>query len=78
MRVYSYKDLRWQGPELCFGRRVVATIERDSEYPELWRVRLPSGHLIDMVNLTRARDAAVCLALSALDERRVEAEADAA
>jgi hypothetical protein len=73
MRIYSYDDLRWRGSELCFGRRVVATIERDSEYPDPWRVRLANGHLTDMVNLTRARDAAVCLALSALNY--VEAEA---
>src|SRR5262245_54872319 len=72
MRLYSYKDLRWHGSELCFGRRAVATIERDGEYPELWRVRLPSGHLTDMINLSRARDAAVCLALLALNEQRAE------
>jgi hypothetical protein len=73
MRFYSYNDLLWRGLDLCRGRRILATVERDGEYPELWRVRLPSGHRTDMVNLTRARDAAVCLALAALNS--VEAEA---
>jgi hypothetical protein len=34
----------------------------------LWRVRLPDGGLTDMLNRTRARDAAVSLALAALRE----------
>jgi len=29
----------------------------------MWRVRLPNGQLTDTVNLTRAKDAAVVLAL---------------
>jgi hypothetical protein len=28
----------------------------------MWRVRLPSGHVSDIVNLTRAKDAALSLA----------------
>jgi hypothetical protein len=38
--------------------RVVASIEPDSDEPGLWRVRMPDGRLTDMVNLTRAKDAA--------------------
>ena len=34
------------------------TIVRDPEWPNMWRVRLPSGQLSDMVNFTRAKDAA--------------------
>ena len=30
---------------------------------------MPDGHVTDMVNLTRAWDAAVCLALGAVNER---------
>jgi hypothetical protein len=37
------------------------TIVRDREWPNLWRVRLPNGQLTDLVNLTRARDAAKSL-----------------
>jgi hypothetical protein len=33
----------------------------------LYRVWLPNGHLTDMVNLTRAKDAARCLALGILN-----------
>ena len=73
--MYDRNDLIWTSRELRLGKRgrVLATIERDGEYSALWRVRLPCGHLSDMVNLSRARDAAVCLALSALNA--VEAEA---
>ena len=31
---------------------------RDAKYPEMWRVRMPDGTLSDMVNHTRAADAA--------------------
>ena len=37
-------------------------IEPDPIWPGMWRVRLPNGQLSDMVNLTRANDAAVVLA----------------
>jgi len=30
----------------------------DREHPHMWRLRLPNGQLTDMVNLTRAKDAA--------------------
>jgi hypothetical protein len=30
----------------------------DSDYPQLYRLRLPDGSLSDLVNLTRAKDAA--------------------
>jgi hypothetical protein len=71
--VLRRRDLLLEGLELWLGSRVLVTIERDGEYPELWRVRLADGHLTDMVNLSRAKDAAVCLAVSALNS--VEAEA---
>ena len=34
------------------------TIVQDPDWPNMWRVRLPNGQLTDMVNLTRANDAA--------------------
>jgi hypothetical protein len=34
------------------------TIVRDPDWPNMWRVRLLNGQLTDMVNLTRAKDAA--------------------
>jgi hypothetical protein len=36
----------------------------------MWRVRLPDGHVTDMVNLSRAKDAAASLALAALNRRQ--------
>jgi hypothetical protein len=47
---------------LHIGRRPVMRIERDSVYPQMWRVRRPDGSLSDMVNLTRAKDAALDVA----------------
>ena len=41
-------------------------IERDKTWPDMWRVRLPNGDLTDMVNLTRANEAARVLAVAAL------------
>jgi hypothetical protein len=46
---------------------VLVTIEPDADWPNLYRVRLPDGHLTDMVNLARAKDATTSLALEALN-----------
>jgi hypothetical protein len=64
------RDAAWRGTDLLFRRRLVASVEPDSKYPNLWRARLPSGQVSDMVNLTRAKDAAVCLALTELNSLR--------
>jgi len=45
----------------------LVTIEPDSNYPGMYRLRFPEGGLSDMVNLTRAKDAAMTLALQALN-----------
>ena len=34
------------------------TLVRDPDWPNMWRLLLPNGQLTDMVNLTRAKDAA--------------------
>ena len=73
--MYGTKDLTWTRNELRHRSQLVATIEPDREWPGLWRVRLPSGHLSDMVNLTRAKDAAVCLVVADLNARQRRAEA---
>jgi hypothetical protein len=66
--VYGSSALRWDGDRLrLHSGRVVAAIERDQTWQRMWRVRLPTGHVTDMVNLTRAKDAAVTLALAALN-----------
>jgi hypothetical protein len=50
--------------------QAVAAIVRDADWPNMWRVRLANGHVSDMVNLTRAKDAARALG------RRVASEKD--
>jgi hypothetical protein len=55
------RDARWKGRQLFLGRKLLATVEPDIDRPELWRVHFPNGFVTDMVNLTRAKDAAVAL-----------------
>ena len=49
---------------------VLATIEPDLTWPGMWRVRLPDGHLTDVVNRSRAKDGASSLALGVLNRER--------
>ena len=73
MRVCSRRDLIWDDKQLRLRSvrgRVLAAIEPDREWPGMWRVRLPDGHLTDMVNLSRAKDAAASLALAVLNRHR--------
>ena len=68
--MYDRQDLMWDGRQLrLFSRqgRVLATIEPD---PRMWRVRLPGQYLTDMVNLSRAKDAAASLVLGVLNRHR--------
>jgi hypothetical protein len=61
--------LTWHGDRLLLraGRRLLSAVEPDSEWPGMWRVRLPDGDLSDMANRTRAKDAAQLLALATLN-----------
>jgi hypothetical protein len=54
---------------LCHGnnRNPLLTVEPDSEYTGMYRIRVPDGGLSDMANLTRAKDAAIALALRILN-----------
>jgi hypothetical protein len=74
MRINSQR-LTWVGHELMSGRKTLLRIDRDEVHSEMWRVRLPDGSLTDMVNRTRAKDAAVSIALRFLEvsERLSEA-----
>jgi hypothetical protein len=67
--MYDRFDLKWEGDHLrLISGRLLATIERDQTWPTMWRVRrLPHGHVTDIVNLSRARDAATTLALASLN-----------
>jgi hypothetical protein len=54
---------RWKsegGDYLLFAAdRLLASVKPDKDWPGLWRVHLPDGRITDMVNLTRAKDAAL-------------------
>jgi hypothetical protein len=55
LRIYSFTKLEWSGSDLRLGSkrgRLLASIEPDSDYPAMWRVRI-NGMLTDIVNLIR-------------------------
>ena len=69
--IFGQTALKWEGDRLCLrSGRLLATVEPDQKWNGMWRVRLPGGHLSDMVNRTRARDAAISLALGTLNNMR--------
>ena len=61
--------LFWKGTSLYrYGSsKVLAEIVPDDKYPGMWRIKLPGAPLSDMVNRTRAKDAAMYLALKELN-----------
>jgi hypothetical protein len=66
---YGCADLVWDGLALRPGTkrgRVLATVEPDSKCPGMYRVH-HDGKVTDMVNLSRAKDAAISIALSKLN-----------
>ena len=69
IRKYHDTDvLHWDGLRLHLNTgRLLATVEPDATWPKMYRVRLPDDRLTDMVNLSRAKDAAVALAMAALN-----------
>jgi hypothetical protein len=71
--MYGRNNLAWNGRELRLGSkrgRVLASVEPDAEWPELWRVRFGT-HLSDTVNLSRAKDAAMVLVMAELNALKV-------
>jgi hypothetical protein len=70
MRIVAASALQWKDRELFFGRKQVGSVVPDSKYPNMWRVEREDGSLTDMVNLSRAKDAAVTLALASLNNRQ--------
>lgn len=56
----------------CYGRPdPIAEVVPDGKYPGMWRLRLlPDGNLSDMVNLSRAKDAAIARALGFLNGKK--------
>jgi hypothetical protein len=74
MRLYSTVELivrqRASGfvITLVDQRKPLATVIPDEKYPGMWRVIEDNGDLSDMVNLSRAVDAAMSRALSRLNK----------
>ena len=57
----------WRGLDLYFGWWRMLCIVPDAQYPEMYRIKYPDGRLSDMVNRSRAEDAATLEARSILD-----------
>ena len=71
--MYDRHDLRWDGQRLRLrSGRLLATIAPDPDWDGMWRVRMRDGGASDMVNLTRAKDAAQSIALALLNEAAPE------
>ena len=72
--MYGAYGLVWDGNDLRRGERALISIDRDSTYPEMWRVRLPmTGRLTDMLNRTRAKDFACATAIRLFDLKAMRA-----
>jgi hypothetical protein len=56
------KNMEWHGDRLKVGNRLSGySVVPDQKYPQMWRVKCPDGRLSDMVNRTRAKDAAMAM-----------------
>ena len=66
--VFGHEDIRWRDHQLrLLTGRLLATVVLDNRYAGMYRVRLPDGRVTDIVNLSRAKDAAIALALANLN-----------
>jgi hypothetical protein len=78
-RVFGTALLEWRGDTLRLGSGGKASptvkVARDTTYSNMWRVKLPSGKLSDMVNRARAKDAARAILLGILNAEETAAEA---
>lgn len=71
------RDLTWCGNSLYRwgSREPIAEVAPDAKWPGMWRFRLlPDGSLSDMVNLSRARDAAAERAINVANKHRRSAQ----
>jgi hypothetical protein len=75
MRSYANSELIWRGDRLALkgGRRASPAVEivPGDSYPSMWRIRTRDGSLSDMVNRTRARDAARSILLGILNAQEM-------
>ena len=66
---FARSELIWDGLQLrlrSIDGPVMATVEKDPNWPGMWRVRF-GGMLSDMTNLSRAKDAAISIVLRGLN-----------
>jgi hypothetical protein len=71
-RCFASEELVWDGLQLRLGSvrgRILVTVEPDSKWTGMCRVR-HDGNVTDIVNLTRAKDAAISIALSQLNSAK--------
>jgi hypothetical protein len=74
MRTYGTNDLYLDGLTLRLKTgRILAVVVPDDKWPDMYRVRIPGRDISDMANLSRAKDAAISLALAELREPDAEA-----
>ena len=71
---YDTNDFYFDGLTLRLKTgRVLAVVVPDDKWPDMYRVRIPGRDISDMANLSRAKDAAISLALAGLREPDAEA-----
>jgi hypothetical protein len=71
-------DFQWRGDKLMQGTRNTGVkIIPDAQWPGMYRVEYPPGVISDMVNLSRARDAAVYIVTNCLNKSTAKAARNA-
>jgi hypothetical protein len=72
-KTYESRDLYFDGLTLRLKTgRVLAVVVPDDKWPNMYRVQI-GGDISDMANLSRAKDAAISLALAELRRSQDEA-----
>jgi hypothetical protein len=74
-KTYESRDLYFDGLKLRLHTktgRILAIVVPDDKWPNMYRVRI-GGDISDMANLSRAKDAAISLALAELRRSQDEA-----
>ena len=71
----GHRDLIWKGDKLMLGTRNTGVkVIPDQQWPKMYRVEYPPGTVSDMANLSRARDAAIGMVASHLNQGHVSQE----
>jgi hypothetical protein len=72
-KTYESRDLYFDGLKLRLKTgRILAVVVPDDKWPNMYRVRI-GGDISDTANLSRAKDAAISLALAELRRSQDEA-----